>query len=62
MITTSAMGTSAYLLLNNGIERIFFQVTLVGIILIAPTLKWSLQGCKEIIGGPWEIAHIKPSD
>ena len=56
------MGTSAFLLLNNGIERIFYQTVLVCIIFIAPSLRWSLQGSKEVIGGPWEIAHIKTND
>lgn len=61
-MTTCAMCTSAYLLLNDGIEKTVFQITLFCILVIAPTWRWLLQSRKEIIGGPWEIAHVKPND
>jgi len=55
------MCTSAYLILNNGLETVLFQIVLTTIVGIAPVWRWLLQGKKEIIGGPWEIAHIDSS-
>ena len=44
------MCTSAYLILNNGLETILFQIVLTTIVGIAPVWRWLLQGKKEIIG------------
>ena len=73
-LTTCAIGTASYLILNNNTngnsndngssiiidESILFIVILFCIVCVAPTWRWLLQGQKEIIGGPWEIAHIDP--
>ena len=52
------MCISAYLILNDGIEKTAFKVILAFLVCFAPLWRWSLQGNKEVIGGPWEIAHV----
>jgi len=46
------------LLLIRGKEIYFFILCQLSILCIAPLWKWRLQRYKQIISGPWDIAHI----
>ena len=57
MITVAATSATIPLLVNM-LERIVVFGTLIFICAVSPSVKWYLQHHKEIIVGPWDIAHI----
>lgn len=57
-VITAAATSATIPLLANTLERIVFLSTLIFICAISPLAKWYLQHHKEIIVGPWDIAHI----
>ena len=57
-IITIAAASATIPSLSNTLERTVFFGTLGFICAVSPLAKWSLQHHKEIIVGPWDIAHI----
>ena len=57
-IITVAATSATIPSLVNMLERVVFFGTLIFICAVSPSVKWYLQHHKEIIVGPWDIAHI----
>ena len=57
IITVAAISATIPSLVNM-LERIVFFGTLIFLCAVSPLVKWYLQYHKEIIVGPWDIAHI----
>mmetsp|Transcript_6680 Transcript_6680/g.14610 ORF Transcript_6680/g.14610 Transcript_6680/m.14610 type:complete len:231 (+) Transcript_6680:468-1160(+) len=57
-VITTATSSATFPLLENALERTVFLVTLACICVVSPVVRWRLQRRKEIICGPWDIAHI----
>mmetsp|Transcript_31479 Transcript_31479/g.66216 ORF Transcript_31479/g.66216 Transcript_31479/m.66216 type:complete len:373 (+) Transcript_31479:85-1203(+) len=56
-IITFALSIAAWLLISS-FERILFASMQLLIFVMSPCLQWRLQRHKQIITGPWDIAHI----
>jgi len=54
---TALLSISAWQLLSP-FERIHFSFLQMIILVVSPCIQWWLQRFKQIITGPWDIAHI----
>mmetsp|Transcript_33542 Transcript_33542/g.61740 ORF Transcript_33542/g.61740 Transcript_33542/m.61740 type:complete len:397 (-) Transcript_33542:4-1194(-) len=57
-IVTFTLSLAAWLLLSS-FEKILFASLQLSVFVISPGLQWRLQRHKQIITGPWDIAHIQ---
>jgi len=57
-IVTFTLSLAAWLLLSS-FEKVLFASLQMSVFVISPCLQWRLQRHKQIITGPWDIAHIQ---
>jgi len=57
-IVTFTLSLAAWLLLSS-FEKFLFASLQLSVFVISPCLQWRLQRHKQIITGPWDIAHIQ---